>query len=213
MDAVIDPKITYERDVWLGVLLFLNLNYFCAPFIFNIFPATDSLFLAYYISIVNLTIVLGYFLFRYGGLKFEEYFLGKRRCLLLGVSCLILSLGIYLLILNREGVNSELAVLFQSLSKYQYILVLIATIIIGPFLEETLYRRFILEILRNKYHLFFAILITSGIETSFHHTYSWGDLIIIFFLSIFNSIVYLLGGLGVSVLFHSMHNALIIFLS
>jgi len=209
--SVIDPKIARERDVWLSVFLLLILSYFCSPFIFDLFPTTHPLFLAYHISIIYLTIVLSYFLFRYGGLKIEEYLPKKKGYLVLGVSCFIL-LWTYLFISRREGFDPELAEQFQSLFKYQYIMVLIATVAIGPFLEETLYRRFIFEILRNKYHLLIAVLITSGIETSLHYTYSWDQLIFIFCLSVFNSIVYLLGGLGVSVLFHSAHNALIILL-
>jgi len=210
-------KIWDVKYVWFGVISYFFLAwlaYLIFPFFRQLFPSIPDIFISLQLIIIIIVfaIINSFFLFCYGGFKFSDIWIQRRDIFFLGI-------GLFLLFLNIEIIWGTPSTqpgpyeVVRSLPNSQFLFFLLEFILVGPFLEELLYRKYFLEILRNKFSIVTAVFLTMVIETSFHFEHSKIGLIYIFFWSMIQSIIYLKSRLGVSLCIHSANNGLLLLFS
>lgn len=204
-------KIWEVKDVWLTVILyFLLAKVFSSNFYYlaSFFPTgTKNNFIGFQFTILILSISALILIFRNGSFKLSDVLIQKKDLPVLGICFLIVFISSE--IFNKpDDFVSPLYRNFKSLPNPQFSISLVEVVLIGPFLEELIYRKYLLEILRKNFSISISILLVCLIETSFHFDYNVLERIYVFFFSIISSIIYLRTRLGVSWCFHSMHNGL-----
>jgi len=101
----------------------------------------------------------------------------------------------------------------RDLPGYQYWLSVVYLVCIGPLFEETIFRRYFLELWRLHYPTTIAVLLTAGATILFHLGLPLRSLVFIFFAQVLFSVVYVKSRLGVSVLIHAFMNSMVLALS
>ncbi len=200
------------RDVGISVILLFGLIYI-EPFInsalIKFFKSTSPLFIGYQIIIIKFFLVSIFFLLRYGGLGKSDFIFKKRDILVVAVGLFVVLVIIELSGEVQKYQSSQYIKEINSLNDIQLSILFVELVLVGPFLEELLYRKFYLEIFRSKWPIIVAVLLTAIIETLLHFGYSISQLLYILFGSIFSSIIYLNSQLGSAYIIHSFYNFII----
>ena len=132
--------------------------------------------------------------------------------ILVGVIISWLVIFVELLFLTKEIPMAQK--ILQTPEPYNYVN-LFLLILWGPFVEETLYRGYFFEILREKLNDPIAIIFSSLLFVLFHGM--WGQfsisLIFIFLFSLIFTIMYISGGLIASISVHAFTNFYLTYLN
>ena len=156
----------------------------------------------YYVMVLFYILLTIYFIKRYGisanTRKFDNYFVSVY--IVVSIS-IILNMLFFLL-----GINN------QSSSSLNIILLIISSGILGPIVEEFLFRRILLDRLLNRFSIRKAILIECFIFALFHT--SINGFIYAFIIGLLLSIIYVkFKDIKISMLCHMVSNTFILFLS
>jgi len=208
----------YQQDAWFSVIacfLLQILSGFVQPAVHNALPTLSKLTLYLSFSILILLVPIIYLSFRYGRVKFSDILLRRSDFMVLFMSLIVLFVIISFISIRGPYQSYTFGGLrISQLPLLEYYIVLFAIFLIGPFLEELLFRKYIFEIFRRKYHIVIAIVLISFSETFLHLGYGELDgLIFIFLLSTFFTLVYIKSNLGGSFIIHCLTNFFIYFVS
>ena len=181
-------------------------TYLLLPTIEQYFPTVSFEFFSSATILATEILVLSYLMSRLGSIKLQEF-------LPMGREYFILIFGItsifcfYSVIAGPEGINSRSYNAIRDLPTWQYWARISGMVLISPLLEESYFRRYFFEILRNRFPLKIAVLLTTTVGTIFHlgtglfGTFCWQFLL---------TIIYVKSRLGVSFALHAFINAMII---
>ena len=221
MNHVLNGREIRVLDAWLGFLGCLVIyvtSFIVAPFIFRLLPWFQEDFIYLMMMVIPpLLIPIIYFTFRYERIRFADLVPQRKDFLVLFIALIFLFLWFSFTMF--QGTRSdELAKQIYNLPGYQGVLAISLVVLIGPFLEEILFRKYILGILLHKYHLFTAVLVTVSLETLMHigvlvEGFGIKALVKIFIILLLYTIVYLNSRLGVSVIVHCLYNFIITWLT
>lgn len=212
MSEISPISSTHQLDAWLSIIALLLLNILIAlvfldAFI-SIFPSVSRITLAYCTFIFALLLPVIYLNLRYGAITISDLRLRRLDFGVLFVAFIILV--IVTSIISLKGPYKPYTFSGQEISKlprFEYFISLLSIFFIFPFLEETLFRRYIFEIFRNKYKVPIAILLTALTDTLLHITVgSVTGLVSIFFWQIFFTLIYFKSRLGASIIVHCLTN-------
>ena len=203
-------------DVWisLGVCLLIQLVVVqqLIPIYHALKPSFPWITISFILSTFAYIIPLFYLSTRYGCLKRSDFTLRGQDLIILFAASLIVFLAAAVFVLKYGiRVSTDITQMVSRLSAFEYVVVYFIILLLGPFLEETFFRRYIFELLKSKYRLPLSILLTVGFETILHIGYSFEQLIIIFIYSFLFTIVYLKSRLVASVIIHCLINILFSF--
>ena len=152
---------------------------------------------------------------RYGGFHLSELVPTRRDYIMVGIA-LFITLWIFGLLIGPERLANERHESLKHLSSLHYGLGLFVVVVLAPLFEEILFRRYFLEIQRERFSSCEALLITTAAATLFHID-SLENLTIIILGSILwqglFGLLYLQGRLITSVLTHSFYNGFVMLLS
>jgi membrane protease YdiL (CAAX protease family) len=215
MNSSLTSKIWDVRQVWFGVISYFFLAwlaYLSYPFLRQIFPSTPDTFISLQLIVLIFAIISCYFIYCQGGLTLSDVLIPRSDFWILGIGLFILFLNIEL-IWGTPSTQPGPYEVVRSLPNPQFLIYILEFVFVGTFLEELLYRKYFLEILRKRFSIVTAVFLTMVIETSFHFDHSKIGLIYIFFWSMIHSIIYLKSRLGVSFCLHAANNGLLILFS
>jgi membrane protease YdiL (CAAX protease family) len=203
---------THQRDAWLSIIALLLLNILIAivfldAFI-SIFPSVSRVILAYCAFIFALLLPVICLSLRYGAISISDFRLRGLDFVVLFIAFILLV--IVTSIISLKGPYKPYTFYGQEISnlpRLEYFIALLSIFLIFPFLEETLFRRYIFEIFRNKYKIPIAILLTALADTLVHITVgSVTGSVSIFFWQLFFTLIYFKSRLGVSITIHCLTN-------
>lgn len=184
----------------------------------EILPLSSKFFLSKFPGVFAYLIPALYFSYRYGSIRFNDI-IPK------GSDFVVLLIGLILVFIQAAlvatlGPSKPYSVqgnTLLQLTKIEIYLILFSSLVIGPFFEELLFRKYILGILKENYSVLLAIIAASLLETAIHIGFilDWPiDLfrsIRFFTLFVILSLIYLKSNLGVSFITHSLINTTIFF--
>ena len=199
-----------QRDAWLSILALLLLNILTAlvflDVLVRIFPSLSSITLTYCALILVHLLPIIYLSRRYGTISVSDFHLRGLDFVVLFVSFILLT--IVTSIISLKGPYKPYTFSGQEIFKLHgidYFIALLSIFFIFPSLEETLFRRYVFEIFRNKYKILLAILLTALTDTGLHITVgSVTGLVLIFFWQLFFTFIYFKSRLGVSIVIHCL---------
>lgn len=213
---VLGNKNIHQRDAWLGIGFLFFIPIFYALVIFQlverIFPELSPHLLDYIFIIFSETLVLAYYIAQFGRIEMTELLPHHWDYIVL-VFAIVIQFWIFGLRFGHEGLNSETHESIRDLPTTQYWWAVVIIMWFAPLLEETIFRRYFFEILRQHYPISIAALFTAGVATLFHWESSLSSWLWVFFDQLFFTVVYVKSRLGVAVLVHAFVNALVLFLS
>ena len=215
MNPILKDENVLQREAWLlfGLLvLFEAFMTFVLAGGERVFPGFLSRFSVLYSTTLTDLLVLGYCARRFGPIQLVELLPRGRDWAVLGVAGLIVFFYFGLTV-GREGMSSEMYDAIRDLPGLWYWLSVVSVIGIGPFLEEAIFRRYFLEILRRHFPQSIALLITAGISILFHFGLEIPGLIFVFIVQFLLGVVYVTSRLGVSFMVHALINCFVLLLS
>ena len=211
MSEIRQPRSFNQLDAWLSIVtLFFLLSlsgFILCPAFQSAFP-TVSISTIEYISIIPISLIpIIYLSFRYGWIGIADFFLRGSDIAVLAISLIIVVITFSIISLAVPYASLALYGEISLLPRFEYLITIVYIFLIGPFLEETLFRKYIYEIYRSKYGILSAILTTAFFETLQHIGY-WDikTLIMIFLFTVFLTLIYAKSRLGVSVIMHCLIN-------
>ncbi len=215
MSEIPQTRSIRQRDAWLSITACFLLQIFVGSVLLhpalNILSSVSKLTLGYVSVIFILLFPVIYLSFRYGTINISDFLLRRSDFTVLFVALIILVI-IHTPIFLLHGHYKSYTFYGQKLSQlpgFEYFIVLLATCFIIPFLEETLFRRYIFELFRNKYRIPTALFLTAFTGTLLHIGYSSITALIgVFFSMIFFTLIYFKSRLGVSIAIHCLTNIL-----
>ena len=219
MESPLNPPSVRLQDAWISLGIFLGI--FLGSIVISVlvevesvFPGLSWEFLRSLYGTIALLVAVAYCIRHYGTIHADEFLLRKKDFVVLAIALLIVfwSFG---LTVGRDGIPSDLPKELGTLTGFQYWGRIFKSTIIGPLLEETLLRRFFLEIIAARYSVGIAASTTITVDTLLHcHTdislfeFFWH----LFQASVF-TLAYLKSRLGVAVLVHGFHNTMVLLLA
>lgn len=223
VDQIVVQSDPVKRPWTILVTCFVLITFvgFLGQVIFREFlPTSSEFFLQKFPGMFSYLIPALYFSFRYGPIKITD-FLPKGSDFIILFAALIfvfIQAGLVALISPLKPYSIQGTSLFQ-LPKIELFLILFAFLAAGPFFEELLFRKYILEVLKKNYNVLFAVIAVSLLETAIHIGFilEWPlDLFRSIRFFIYFSIlcaIYLKSNLGVSFITHSLINTTIMFVT
>ncbi len=205
-----------QIDAWLSILgsflLYVLMSYFLFPVLQTAFPEISNSSIWYLLAIPIDLLPIVYLYFRCGPIGISDFALEGMDFVVVFISLIVLVIGFSTISLT---VGFESLVTYREISRlhgFEYLITIFILFLIGPFLEETLFRRYIYEIFRDKFGSLTAILMVTLIETLMHISY-WniGALILLFFSTIFLTVIYIKTRLGASIIVHCVINIFMVF--
>lgn len=201
------------RDIWLSVVIYFSVEVFCAflllPITIRMFPWLSSFLASLLLARLPLMILLIYFSSRHGKIGAADLVPQGKDFLVLSISVIVLFVAAAQMVF-LGGARSEINQAISNLQGLQHFLAVCIVVFVSPFLEETVFRKYILEILLRKYTSVVAIMIVVCLETLIHLGLKVSGLILIFVYSVFFTLVYLKSRLGVSILIHCLTNVFVL---
>ena len=176
------------------------------------FPGFVSRFSGLYITTLTDVMALVYCVWRFGWLELVEFLPRRRDWLVLALAGMTVFLYFGITV-GPEGMNTNTYNSIRDLPVCLYWLSVANIVGIGPFFEETIFRRYFLGILRQHYSTALAVVVTAGVATCFHYGLPLRSLVFIFCAQLLFGAVYVTSRLGVSVGVHAMMNSLVLLLS
>jgi membrane protease YdiL (CAAX protease family) len=200
-------------DTWISLGACFSIQLFGArllvPPVKRLAPSLSWVTISYGLTIIAFVIPLTYLMRRYGRIRHSDLILRAQDLVVLLLASLVLFLFASLYVLKYGiRVSPALAQVILNLPRSEYFLVVVIILIVVPILEETFFRRYILEIFRNKYRLPIAIILTVGSETFLHLGYDVRQLVIIFIYGLGLTAVYLKSRLSTAIIMHCFINFL-----
>jgi membrane protease YdiL (CAAX protease family) len=205
-----------QKDAWLSIIIcyFIQIavGFFLIPLLHKIFPSLSRITLNFCLPVLSVLIPATYLGFRYGWIRLSDFLLRGSDYLVLLAAISILFVRFSLVpSQSPHGASTLYGQTMSQLPPFEYFLALFALLIYGPLLEELLLRKYVFEIFRNNYSVFWAVIFTSFCGTILHidfenDTYA---LIKIFVYSLFYTVVYLKSRLGGSFFIHGLANLFI----
>ena len=178
----------------------------------RLYPGFLSRFSVLYSTTLTDLLVLGYCARRFGIIQLDELLPRRGDWVVLGIAGFIIFFYFGLTV-GREGMSTDMYDAIRDLPRYQYWLSVVSVIGIGSFLEEAIFRRYFLEILRHHYSKTIAILITAVISILFHLGLPISGLVFVFIVQILLGVVYISSRFGVSFMVHAFLNCFVLLLS
>lgn len=217
MSSIFEDESVRQRDAWVSIigcfLILIISGFILIPLLRSIFPSLSKITLDQPFAILSLIVPVIYLTFRYGRFGMSDFALHGSDFAVLVIALIILF--VMMSFLAFQGPYDTSMVYDKTISNLawpEYSFTLISILFLGPFLEETLFRRYVFEIFRSKYHILAALALTSLIETFLHSGHGISGLVGIFASSIFFTLVYMKSRLGVSFVIHSLTNIFIYFI-
>jgi membrane protease YdiL (CAAX protease family) len=209
----------FQRDAWLSIIACFLLQILSGLVFLSAvhmaFPSLSKLTLYYSFPILSLMLPIIYLSFRYGYVRVSDIVLRGSDFIVLFLALIVLFVIISFISFQgpyRPYTYGGLRI--SQLPSFEYYVVLFEIFLMGPFLEETLFRKYIFEIFRKKYNILLAILLTSFCETLVHlGAWNLSGLVLTLFLFIFFILIYIKSKLGVSIIIHCLTNFSIYFIS
>ena len=208
-----------KRDVWIFLLISLFIYVLVPPVIAYLikphFPNLPFSFFGNIGIVLSLLVPIMYFSVRYAPINISDYSPKITYLPILFFGVVVVFLFIALAQIGggwRNETMSEISK-FGGLQAYFSFGVVV---LIGPILEETFWRKYVLQIFRESYPIIVAVLITVTLETIFHFGHFKNgvlSLITTFLSLLLFSVIYLKGNLGVSIIVHCLFNFMILTLS
>ncbi len=196
------------RHAWLGIFVSFLLqalhSYVFYPILQIAFPQVSA-YALWYISIIPIDLIpIIYLSVKIGPMGISDLLLKRSDFIVMFIAIMILVIFFSIISLTFR-IESEIYREIGRLSGFEYLITLFIIFLIGPFLEETFFRKYIYEIFRSNYGTLRAISITAFIETLVHIGY-WDIkfLVMIFMFMVFLTVVYSKSRLGTSILVHSV---------
>lgn len=206
----------HKRDVWLwlliSLLIYIVFSSVIPVFLKSFFPELSFVFFGYIGVILSLLFPIIHFSYSYDPISFSEFIPRTSDIPALLIAVIIVFISMSLAVISGGWKNERIVELRNAGALYVY-LGLFISILLGPILEEILWRKYIFEILRHTFPTFVAVTITVTIETAFHFGYfklGIKPFIFIFFNLLFFTIVYLKSNLRVSIAAHCLVNFFIL---
>ena len=215
MQPILKDENVLQREAWILLGLLVAFEVFMTFVLAGgerVFPGFLSRFSVLYSTTITDLLVLGYCVRRFGTIQLDELFPRRGDWVVLGIAGLLIFFYFGVTV-GREGMSSEMYDAIRILPKWSYWLSIVSVIGIGPFLEETIFRRYFLEILRRHYPQTIAILITAAASIFFHFELPIPGLVFVFSVQCLLSVVYVSSRLGVSTMVHALLNCFVLLLS
>jgi len=215
VNPILKDENVLQREAWflIGVLVASEaLMAFVLAGGERMVPGFSSRFSVLYTYTITDLLVLAYCVKRFGPIQLVELLPRRGDWIVLGLAGLTIFFYFGLTV-GRGGMSSEMYDAIRDLPKLWYWVSVVNVIGIGPFLEEAIFRRYFLEILRHHYPKTIAILITASISIWFHWGLSIPGLVFIFIVQILFGVVYVTSRFGASVMAHAFLNCLVFLLS
>lgn len=215
MKPTLKDKDVPQWEAWFlfGILLaFVELGAWVLVGGERWFPGFISRFSGLYITTLTDMVVLVYCVWRFGCFDLVEFSPRRRDWLILALAGVTV-FWYFGLTVGREGMTTNTYNAIRDLPGYLYWLSVANIVGIGPFLEEVIFRRYFLEILRQHYATALAVIVTAGVATCFHYGLPLRSLAFIFCAQLLFGTVYVTSRLGISVGVHVLMNSLVLLLS
>jgi len=218
MRSVLNREDVPQLEGW-GILLFLFLFEFASYLFVSftreiIFPSLSMGFLVLATKILVYISTLAFCMSRFGKINLLEFIPDRKGSVILIVA-LVVEFWIFGLLVGPEGIHNDRYEAIKNLSTFQYYGAVLAIIVFVPILEESLFRRYFLEIQCQHYSTGVAVLITALAGTVFHLNleFSWEPMVWHFCQELFICVVYLNSRLGVAGIVHVFVNMLVLLLA
>lgn len=198
-----------------GILILSHIvgGYFCAPKLAEVFSELPLLTISILSSsAISPIVAIIYLALR---AKFIPKFSVKREILMYILSGMVMAWIVVFLSVLVSGKGDTFAQEILKTPHPYYYLNLFLLILWGPILEEILFRGYLFEILRQQMNSAVALLFSSVLFIGLHGL--WGvfgiNLFFIFLYSVIFTLLYIQGGLIVSILVHVFVNSYLLYLS
>jgi membrane protease YdiL (CAAX protease family) len=203
-------------DIWISIGVCLSIQLFrvhlLVPPIKRLVPSLSWVTISYVLATLAFMIPLTYLMSRYGRIRRSDFILRAQDLIVLFLASIVLFSYASLYVLKYGvRVSPAFAQLVSHLPRSQYFVVILIILILFPILEETFFRRYVLEVFRNKYRLPTAILLTVGSETLMHLGSGIVQLVIILIYALGLTAVYLKSRLSTTIILHFLINFLFSF--
>jgi membrane protease YdiL (CAAX protease family) len=210
----------FQRDAWISLsasFLLLCFSGFLIDMLVKRLSPSLSYVSVYYIpALISQAIPVVYLTYRYGRIGLSDFRLKGTDVIVLFITLVIVFVFIGLLSLRGPykpySFRGETVSRLSSTGSY---ILLLNVVILGPLLEETFFRKYILEIFKFKINAVWAVLLTSILETILHFglVQTIKDILGLIPLSltfVLLSAVYLKSRLVVTFIAHSLLNGLLL---
>ncbi len=208
-----------KRDIWIFLLISLLVYVFFPPAIAYLlkphFPNLSFRFFGNIGVILSLLVPIIYFAIRYVPIDPLDYFPKITHLPILFIGVVVVFLFIALSQISGGWRNETMSEI-SKVGGFQAYFSFGVSVLIGPVLEETFWRKYVLQIFRDSYPIIIAVLLTVILETIFHFGYFKNGVkpvITIFICLLLYSIIYLKSNLGVSITVHCIFNFMVLTLS
>ena len=182
------------------------------PYYQKLFPSLPWILISFILTTLAFVIPFIYLAIIHGWPARIDFILTGKDLIILFISILVLFLVASGYILKYGvRVSPDFSQMISILDTFEYVVVILIIIIIVPFFEEIFFRRYVLQLLKSRYRLPVALLLTIGFETLLHIGYSIEQLFIICIFSFGLSIAYLKSRLVVTVILHCLINIIFSF--
>jgi membrane protease YdiL (CAAX protease family) len=205
---------TFDLWISLGISFLIQLLgvRILLPLFQKFDPSLPWVLISFILTTLTFLIPLTYLTIKYGRPTRSDFILRGQDIIVLFLAILILFIAASVYILKYGvRVSPAFAQLTSKLGTSEYIIIFFITLFLVPFFEETFFRRYVFELLRNKHRLSTAILLTVGFETFLHIGYKIEQLFIISIFSFGLTIAYLKSRLATVVIIHCLVNILFTF--
>jgi membrane protease YdiL (CAAX protease family) len=203
-----------QADAWISIfgcffILILG-GTILQPLIRAAIPHIFDYILYHIFPILSLLLPTVYLSTKYGFVSYSELLLRGNDILVLCISLIILFLMAAFISLGGPYGPPLFGQIADQSTKVELYFTFVVIFIAGPFLEETLFRKYIFNIFTSKYNIVIAMTLTALLGTFLHLGFgNIRGLIFVFCLSFFFTMVYWKSNLGTSFLTHSLASLLI----
>jgi len=154
MHSFLKREEVSQLEAW-GILFFIFFLEFASHLLVSftnviIFPSLSMGFLVLATKTFVYTSVLAFCMSRFGKINLLE-FVPDRKDLVILVFALLAEFWIFGLLVGPEGIRNDRYEAIKNLSSFQYYGAFLAIVVFVPFLEESLFRRYFLEIQSQHY--------------------------------------------------------------
>jgi membrane protease YdiL (CAAX protease family) len=203
-------------DVWLSLPIYFIGHilsvYALAPLILESFQSLPQELIWLTSNMLPLLLLFLFYLFRWGPIQKSDWRMKGKDFIALFLAFIILFIFVATIQLTGGG-KSAVVERINRLDGNSYLAAAFLIILLGPFLEEVVFRKFIFNILHSKYNIYFSLFGAVILNTLIHVPSNLASFILYFVYALFFTTVYINSGLSVSLIVHSSLNFFSIHLS
>ena len=197
-------------ELWISTPIYFFSHIVCTytllPITLQLFPLFPLELINLFVSMLPLFVLLFFLSYRYGSIKKSDWLMKGKDFLVLFIAFILLFVFVATILLMGGG-RSDLVQKINKLYGGYYLGAIIIVVVIGPLLEEIIYRKYIFEILNSRYNIFLSVVITVILNTLIHAPLDFASLIIYITYALFFTLVYINSKLAVSFIVHCILNA------